>query len=155
MPAALALLAMSLLLAPSAQKPAPPRAAIVLDPGAATVRFDGIGGDSGGGGGSRLLLDYAEPARSDILDLLFAPKWGASLHTIKVELGCDGDTTQGAEQTHMRTADDDSPTAFDRGYENWLIQFDLKKAFSALESQIMIVEERKINTGHQTQKRKT
>ena len=85
------------------------------------MRFDGIGGDSGGGGGTRLLLDYGEPARSDILDLLFTPKWGASLHTIKVELGCDGDTTQGAEQSHMHTADDHSPTAFDRGYEVWLL----------------------------------
>jgi hypothetical protein len=94
---------------------------IQLEPGKATVVFDGIGGDSGGGGGTRLLLDYDEPARSDILDLLFKPQWGASLHTIKVELGCDGDTTQGAEQSHMHTADDHSPTAFDRGYEIWLL----------------------------------
>eukprot|EP01052_Picozoa_sp_SAG31_P007407 SAG31_NODE_353_length_17229_cov_8.702160_11_plen_882_part_00 len=94
---------------------------VVLEPEAATVRFDGIGGDSGGGGGTRLLLDYEEPMRSDILDLLFKPKWGASLHIIKVELGCDGDTTQGAEQSHMHTADDRSPTAFDRGYEVWLM----------------------------------
>ena len=40
---------------------------------------------------------------------------------LKVEVGCDGDTTQGAEQSHMRHAGDDSPTAFDRGYENWLM----------------------------------
>lgn len=39
----------------------------------------------------------------------------------QVEVGCDGDTTQGAEQTHMRTKDDNSPTAFDRGYENWFM----------------------------------
>ena len=65
--------------------------------------------------------DYEDKARSDILDLLFKPKFGAALHILKVEVGCDGDTTQGAEQSHMRNIDDDSPTAFDRGYENWLM----------------------------------
>ena len=93
-----------------------------LDPASASGhRFDGVGGVSGGGGGTRLLLDYDEPARSEILDYLFKPGYGASLQVLKVEVGCDGDTTQGAEQTHMRTADDESPTRFDRGYENWLM----------------------------------
>jgi hypothetical protein len=49
------LLALLLLLAAAA---APLPAPVPLDPSAATVRFDGIGGDSGGGGGTRLLLDY-------------------------------------------------------------------------------------------------
>lgn len=84
-------------------------------------RFDGIGGVSGGGGGSRLLFDYDEPARSGILDLLFKPKYGAGLQVLKVEIGADGDTTQGSEQSHMRTPDDSASTAFDRGYENWLM----------------------------------
>ena len=34
---------------------------------------------------------------------------------------CDGDTTQGSEQSHMHTEDDHSVTAFDRGYEVWLM----------------------------------
>jgi hypothetical protein len=92
-----------------------------LNSGELGRRFDGIGGVSGGGGGTRLLYDYAEPQRSQILDYLFKPGYGAALQVLKVEVGCDGDTTQGAEQSHMRTADDDSPTAFDRGYENWLM----------------------------------
>ena len=84
-------------------------------------RFDGVGGVSGGGGGTRLLLDYPEPQRSDILDVLFKPYHGASLHVLKVEIGCDGDTTQGSEQTHLRGPDDNAPTRFSRGYENWLM----------------------------------
>ena len=93
-----------------------------LDPALSSGhRFDGVGGVSGGGGGTRLLLDYDEPGRSEILDYLFKPGYGASLQVLKVEIGCDGDTTQGAEQTHMRTPDDESPTRFDRGYENWLM----------------------------------
>jgi hypothetical protein len=94
---------------------------VVVDPARVGLRFDGIGGVSGGGGGTRLLLDYPEPERGAILDFLFKPGFGAALQVLKVEVGCDGDTTQGAEQSHMRTADDASPTAFDRGYENWLM----------------------------------
>ncbi|GLD56413.1 galactocerebrosidase [Lates japonicus] len=49
--------------------------------------FDGIGGLSGGGATSRLLVSYAEPYRSQILDYLFKPNFGASLHILKVEIG--------------------------------------------------------------------
>ena len=94
---------------------------VSLTPNKLGKKFDGIGGVSGGGGGTRLLLDYPEPVRGEILDFLFKPGYGASLQVLKVEVGCDGDTTQGAEQSHMRTADDSSPTAFMRGYENWLM----------------------------------
>eukprot|EP00041_Stephanoeca_diplocostata_P008031 m.115426 g.115426 ORF g.115426 m.115426 type:complete len:499 (+) comp17142_c0_seq20:201-1697(+) len=94
---------------------------IQVDPNNREHRFDGHGGVSGGGGGTRLLYDYDEEPRSDILDLLFKPKFGASLHILKVEVGCDGDTTQGAEQSHMHSKDDTADTAFDRGYENWFM----------------------------------
>ena len=46
--------------------------------------FDGIGGLSGGGATSRLLPDYVEEQRSQILDYLFTPGFGASLHILKV-----------------------------------------------------------------------
>ncbi len=36
-------------------------------------RFDGIGGLSGGGATSRLLPDYPEPHRQNILDYLVVP----------------------------------------------------------------------------------
>eukprot|EP00928_Gymnodinium_smaydae_P066647 TRINITY_DN49621_c0_g1_i1.p1 TRINITY_DN49621_c0_g1~~TRINITY_DN49621_c0_g1_i1.p1 ORF type:complete len:812 (-),score=82.98 TRINITY_DN49621_c0_g1_i1:457-2892(-) len=81
--------------------------------------FEGVGGVSGGGGSSRLLFDYEERFRSDILDLLFKPKFGASLHHLKVEIGCEGDTGMGSEQTHARVASDSN---FNRGYEIKLMQ---------------------------------
>jgi hypothetical protein len=40
--------------------------------------FDGVGAISGGGGNSRLLIDYPEPQRSQILDYLFKPGYGAA-----------------------------------------------------------------------------
>lgn len=51
--------------------------------------FDGIGGLSGGGATSVLLPSYPEPARSDILDFLFKPNFGAALQILKVEIGGD------------------------------------------------------------------
>src|SRR5690348_13812174 len=51
--------------------------------------FDGIGAVSGGGNTSRLLMDYPPQQRSQILDYLFRPDFGASLHMLKVEIGAD------------------------------------------------------------------
>ena len=42
--------------------------------------FNGIGAISGGGGNSRLLIDYPEPSRSQLLDYLFRPRYGAALY---------------------------------------------------------------------------
>jgi galactosylceramidase len=81
--------------------------------------FLGIGAVSGGGATSRLLIDYTEEQRSRILDLLFLPKGGASLHGLKVEIGCDAFTTNGAEATHKRSKADED---FSRGYEWWLMK---------------------------------
>jgi hypothetical protein len=85
----------------------------------AEAPFGGVGGASGGGGGTRLLVDYPPQQRSDILDMLFKPQYGASLQHLKVEVGCDGDTTQGSEPTHARSATD---IDFDRGYEVWFME---------------------------------
>ncbi|MFG3056263.1 ricin-type beta-trefoil lectin domain protein [Kitasatospora sp. NPDC048239] len=67
--------------------------------------FDGIGAISGGGGNSRLLADYPEPQRGQVLDYLFKPGYGASLQILKVEIGGDTNSTDGAEASHMHTAD--------------------------------------------------
>lgn len=81
-------------------------------------KFDGIGGISGGGATSKLLMNYPEQQRSEILDYLFKPNFGASLHILKVEIGGDGQSTDGTEASHMHEAWDEN---YQRGYEWWLM----------------------------------
>ena len=81
--------------------------------------FDGIGAISGGGGNSRLLVDYPEPQRSQILDYLFKPGYGAALHILKVEIGGDTNSTDGAERSHQHTRGAINCNA---GYEFWLME---------------------------------
>ena len=57
-------------------------------------KYDGHGALSAGAS-SRLLIDYPEPYRSNVLDFLFLPRFGASLHMIKVEIGGDTQSTDG------------------------------------------------------------
>jgi hypothetical protein len=80
--------------------------------------FEGIGGVSAGAS-SRLLIDYPEPQRSQILDYLFKPNYGASLQHLKVEVGGDTNSTDGSEPSHMHARTDEN---YDRGYEWWLMR---------------------------------
>ena len=91
---------------------------ITIDGAGTGLVFEGIGGVSAGGS-SRLLKDYAEPYRSQILDFLFKPNFGASLQDLKVEIGGDENSSAGAEPTHMRSVNDQN---YSRGYEFWLMQ---------------------------------
>jgi len=93
--------------------------AIIVDGAGSGRIFDGIGAISGGGGNSRLLIDYPEPQRSQILDYLFKPGYGASLQLLKIEIGGDTNSTDGAEPSHMHTASD---LDCNRGYEWWLAE---------------------------------
>src|SRR5439155_9719969 len=61
--------------------------------------FDGVGAISGGGGNSRLLVDYPEPQRSQILDYLFKPGFGANVQVLKLEIRGDANPTDGGEAT--------------------------------------------------------
>ncbi|XP_071793069.1 galactocerebrosidase-like isoform X5 [Asterias amurensis] len=92
---------------------------VVSDVGGLGRRYDGIGGLSGGGATSRLLVNYSEPYRSEILDYLFKPNFGASLTLLKVEIGGDSQSTDGTESSHMHTSDDEN---YQRGYEWWLMK---------------------------------
>ena len=98
---------------------AEPAVNVVLDGSSGGKVFDGIGAASGGGATSRLLIDYPPAVRDTILDYLFKPAFGASLQMLKVEIGSDGNSTEGAEPTHARTPDERN---FDRGYEWWIIE---------------------------------
>lgn len=91
---------------------------IVLDGQSPGQVYDGIGAVSAGAS-SRLLIDYPEPYRSQILDYLFKPDYGASLQHLKVEIGADVNSTDGSEPSQMRTRDDHD---YSRGYEWWLMQ---------------------------------
>jgi galactosylceramidase len=91
---------------------------IVLDAGNEGRVFEGLGAVSAGAS-SRLLVDYPEPQRSQILDYLFKPNFGAALQHLKVEIGGEVNSTDGTEPTHMRTRNEENYT---RGYEWWLMQ---------------------------------
>lgn len=81
-------------------------------------RFDGVGAISGGGATSKLLVNYPELHRSDILDFLFKPNYGASLQILKVEIGGDAQSSEGTEASHMHEEWDEN---YKRGYEWWLM----------------------------------
>ncbi len=91
---------------------------ILLDASASGRTFEGIGAVSAGAS-SRLLIDYPEPQRSQILDYLFKPNYGAGFQHLKVEVGSDMNSTCGTEPSHMRTREDENYT---RGYEWWLMK---------------------------------
>ncbi len=60
-----------------------------------------------------------------MLDLLFKPNFGASLHHLKVELGGDVNSTDGTEPSFARTREEfkhPRPEYFQRGYEWWLMR---------------------------------
>jgi O-glycosyl hydrolase len=97
--------------------PAQADSAITIDGSSGGRVFDGVGAISGGGGNSRLLIDYPEPQRTQILDYLFKPGYGAAVQILKLEIGGDTNTTSGAEPSHEHTR---GAVDCNRGYEWWL-----------------------------------
>ncbi len=92
---------------------------IALDGRAPGTRFDGIGVVDGGGATSVLLKDYPEPQRSQILDLMYKPKFGASISALIVEIPGDGNSTQGAMPSHRHTR---TEVDYGRGYTWWVLR---------------------------------
>jgi galactosylceramidase len=82
-------------------------------------RLDGTGVVDGGGATSVLLKDYPEPQRSQILDLIYKPHFGASVSALIIEIPGDGNSTQGSMPSHARTRDD---LNYNRGYMWWVLQ---------------------------------
>jgi hypothetical protein len=99
--------------------PAQAATAITLNGASGGRTFDGVGAVSGGGGNSRLLADYPEPQRGQVLDYLFKPGYGAALQIFKVEIGGDTNSTSGAEPSHAHFRGD---LDCNRGYEWWLME---------------------------------
>lgn len=92
---------------------------ITLDGNAGGKRFDGIGLVNGGGATSVLLKDYPEPQRTQILDMVYKPKFGASVNALFVEIPGDGNSTQGSMPSHKHTRED---LNYSRGYTWWIMQ---------------------------------
>jgi len=110
------------LVTPLSNAIAAPRATgntVKLDGSAGGKRFDGIGVVNGGGATSVLLKDYPEPQRSQVLDLVYKPKFGASVSALLVEIPGDGNSTQGSMPSHMHTRDD---LDYNRGYTWWILK---------------------------------
>ncbi|MET9634388.1 ricin-type beta-trefoil lectin domain protein [Lentzea sp. NPDC006480] len=99
--------------------PAQAATAITINGSSGGRTFDGVGAVSGGGGNSRLLIDYPEPQRGQILDYLFKPGYGAALQILKAEIGGDTNSTSGAEPSHAHSRGD---LNCDRGYEWWIME---------------------------------
>ena len=62
-------------------------------------------------------MEYAEPQRSEMLDYLFKPGFGAGLAVLKLEIGGDTQSTDGTETSHQHFRGD---LGCSRGYEGWL-----------------------------------
>lgn len=114
----LLLLTLTSLWRPPAAHAAGTSTAITINGTKAGLTFDGIGAISGGGGNSRLLIDYPEPQRTQVLDYLFKPGYGAALQILKVEIGGDTNSTDGAEPSIEHSA---GVVDCNQGYEWWLM----------------------------------
>ena len=90
-----------------------------MDGTSAGRTFNGIGAISGGGGNSRLLADYPAAEQTAILDYLFKPGYGADLQILKVEIGGDTNSTDGAESSIEHTS---GTVDCSNGYEWWLME---------------------------------
>jgi hypothetical protein len=109
--------------APPPSPPPPPTCGVgaappcTVDLAALGLRFDGIGGITSNGE-CRLLYDYPEPQRSELLDYLFLPKFGLSTQILKVEIGSDAQSTVGTEPSYQHTEGD---VSYDRGIQFWFM----------------------------------
>ena len=94
-------------------------------------RFDGVGAISAGGT-SPLLRSYKPAVLSQVFDYLFTPNFGAAFHWLKVEIGGEALSTEGAETTHARTLEElTTAPNYARGYE-WQLMVEAKRRNPAI-----------------------
>jgi hypothetical protein len=84
--------------------------------------YDGVGAVLGGGGNARYLADYPPRQRDQIMDYLFKPGYGAQLQILKLEVGGDSDSSDGAEPSIEHT----------RGHVNCAAGYELSIARQAV-----------------------
>lgn len=106
-----------LALVPGRLPPPQPSLTIPVDGTRPGPAYQGIGALSGGGGNSRLLVDYPAAERSQVLNYLFTPGYGASLQLLKLEIGGGGYSTDGSEPSVENQRGQLNCGA---GYEFWL-----------------------------------
>ena len=82
-PSALAAFSLALRAASTPVAPLAAASTLIIDGAALAQVYDGHGGLSAGAS-SRLLWDYPPAQRADILDFLFTPQHGLSLHLLKM-----------------------------------------------------------------------
>jgi hypothetical protein len=102
--AAAALLAPLSLAAGPAHRAAVPTTSITVNGNGGALVYDGLGAILGGGGNARYLEDYPPGQLAQILDYLFKPGYGASLQLLKLEIGGDANSSDGAEPSVEHTA---------------------------------------------------
>ena len=93
---------------------------VVLNGSRVAHRYDGVWAMSANGA-ARLLYEYPEATRSQILDLLFSPAMGTYWQGLKVEIGGDVESSYGSMSSYAHVQD---PTkhSFQRGVQFWLIK---------------------------------
>ena len=93
------------------------QAFVVIDANDTGLMYQGAGAISASS--TRLLYDYPEPERSQILDYVFTPAYGGAMQLLKVEIGDDVISTCVAEPSHMRV---EGVVERDLGFEWWLME---------------------------------
>ena len=68
---------------------------------------------------------------SEVLDFLFLPNFGASLHWLKVEIGGEALATEGSEASHARSLQELQRPNYDRGYE-WRLMAEARRRNPAI-----------------------
>ena len=103
---------------PPGPAPLPAGAAARLDLADPALEFDGLGAIIDAS--SRLMFDYPEPERSEIMDYLFKPHFGASLSIAKVEVGGDAQQTDGTTASYRHNTGE--PVNFNRSHIWWAMR---------------------------------
>jgi hypothetical protein len=103
---------------PPGPPPLPRSVPAALDKATPGLEFDGLGAIIDAS--SRLMYDYPEPQRSEILDFLFKKHFGASLAIAKVEVGGDGQQTDGTTASYRHNIDE--PANWNRSHIWWTMR---------------------------------